>query len=319
MKLTQVLKKNKDIGGGKNRRKGKDYDTPIEELYDLSKPIPRVEKPDKKSHDKRIEVLNAQFENLKKDKAQIQDKIEAAMTSGKNTEIGKAKDAMVVLRQQKGKLIDEKRVIRAELDLLKVAGDKLAKDKKDAKSGVRFGSVEEIEAEIKKLQSRQETTSMSLTEEKRLIQEINALQSSKDKVKDLKSKDASLDGVKRQRSAINESIKAKDREIDAVSEEMDEVGAKIKTLSEKETDKRAVLDDLFKKRETLKNEISAVLKEKDILRDDYREKNSAWWNMQRAVKAQKKFQYEEEKKQREEERQAFLKKQEEEEDRKRVV
>lgn len=258
--------------GKQQRRKGKDDDTPVEELYDLSKPIPRVEKPDKNAHDKRIDELNAQFEKLKKDKAKVQDKIESAMNSGKNTEIGKAKDAMVVLRQKKGKLIDEKRAIRAELDELKTVGDKLVKDKKDAKSNIRFNSVEEIESEIKKLQRRQETTSMSLTEEKKLIQEINALQSSKDKVKDLKSKDASLDGVKKQRSLINDNIKAKDKEIDAVSEEMDKIGAKIKTLSEKETDKRTVLDDLFKQRETLKKEISVVLKEKDDLRDDYREK-----------------------------------------------
>merc|ERR1740139_2002396 len=116
------------------------------------------------------------------------------MTQGKNTEIGKAKEAMAVFRQQKGKLIDEKRAIRAELDVLKSAGDKLVKDKKDAKSSVRFNSVEEIDSEIKKLHKKQETTSMSLTDEKKLIQEINTLMSSK--VKDLKSKDASLDGKK---------------------------------------------------------------------------------------------------------------------------
>lgn len=311
-----------DTGGGKKQehggkpqrgRRGKYDDTPIEELFDLSKPIPRIEKPDKVSHDKRIDELNKQFEQLKKDKNKIQDKIEAAMTSGKNTEIGKAKSAMLVLRQKKGKLIDEKRVIRSELDVLKAVGDKLVKDKKDAKSGVRFGSVQEIDAEIKKLQKRQETTSMSLTEEKKLIQEINTLMSSKDTVKDLKSKDASLDGVKEQRKVINENVKAKDKEIDAVSAEMDKVGAKIKTLSEKETDKRSVLDDLFQQRETYKKDISVVLKEKDDMRDDYRENNNAWWNAQRAVKAQKQVQYEEEKKQREEEKVAFLKKQEEEE------
>lgn len=305
-----VAEKNKE--NGKQRRK-KDDDTPVEELYDLSKPIPRVEKPDKTAHDKRLDELNAQFEKLKKDKSKVQDKIEAAMNSGKNTEIGKAKDAMLVLRQKKGKLIDEKRIIRAELDVLKSMGDKLVKDKKDAKSNIRFNSVEEIDFEIKNLQRRQETTSMSLTEEKKLIQEINALMSSKDKVKDLISKDVSLDGVKKKRGVINDNIKAKDKEIDAVTDEMDVVGAKIKALSEKETDKRSVLDDLFKQREILKKEISVVLNEKDTMRDDYREKNNEWWNVQRAVKAQKKIQYEEEKKQREEERLAFLKKQEEEE------
>merc|ERR1712183_871096 len=144
-----VTEKSKE--NGKQRRK-RDDETPVEELYDLSKPIPRVEKPDKAAHDKRLDELNAQFEKLKKDKSKIQDKIEAAMNSGKNTEISKAKEAMLVLRQKKGKLIEEKRSIRAELDVLKSMGDKLVKDKKDAKSNIRFNSVEEIDSEIKKLQ-----------------------------------------------------------------------------------------------------------------------------------------------------------------------
>jgi len=296
----------------KQRRRRED-DTPIEELFDLSKPIPHVEKPDKVAHDKKVDELNKQFEQLKKDKSKIQEKIETAMASGKNTEIGKAKEAMLVLRQKKGKLIDEKRAIRAELDVLKSAGDKLIKDKKDAKSSVRFNSVEEIDAEIKKLHKKQETTSMSLTDEKKLIQEINTLMSSKAKVKDLKSKDASLDGVKKQRSVINDTLKAKDKEIDAVSKEMDVVGDKIKAISEKETDKRSIVDDLFKQREAFKKEISVVLKDKDTTRDDYREQNNSWWNTQRAVKVQKQAQYEQEKKEREEEKKAFLKKREEEE------
>lgn len=296
----------------KQRRRRED-DTPIEELFDLSKPIPHVEKPDKVAHDKKVDELNKQFEQLKKDKSKIQEKIETAMASGKNTEIGKAKEAMLVLRQKKGKLIDEKRAIRAELDILKSAGDKLIKDKKDAKSSVRFNSVEEIDAEIKKLHKKQETTSMSLTDEKKLIQEINTLMSSKAKVKDLKSKDASLDGVKKQRSVINDTLKAKDKEIDAVSKEMDVVGDKIKAISEKETDKRSIVDDLFKQREAFKKEISVVLKDKDTTRDDYREQNNSWWNTQRAVKVQKQAQYEQEKKEREEEKKAFLKKREEEE------
>lgn len=294
-------------------KKGRKDETPIEELYDLSQPIPRVEKPDKNEHEKKLNELNAQFEKLKKDKDAVQKKIEATMTSGKNTEIGKARDAMQALRQKKGKLIDEKKAIRAELDVLKKVGDKLVNEKKDAKSSVKFGSIEEIDREIKKLQRRQETTSMSLTEEKKLIKEMDALMASKDKVKDLKSKDASLDGVKKQRGAIQDSLKAKDKEIDAVTKEMDEIGAKIKSLSEKETDKRSTLDGLFKERDAFKKEISVVLKEKDALRDEYREKNNAWWNSQRAVKAQRQMQYEEEKKAREAEKEAYLKKKEEEE------
>mmetsp|Transcript_18145 Transcript_18145/g.50493 ORF Transcript_18145/g.50493 Transcript_18145/m.50493 type:complete len:535 (-) Transcript_18145:1577-3181(-) len=306
-----VTEEKADNSKGKNNRK-KD-ETPIEELFDLSQPIPRVEKPDKAGHEAKLNELNAKFEELKKDKEKVQKKIEETMSSGKNTEMGRAKEAMLALRQKKGKLIEEKRSIRAELDLLKKAMDKLLQDKKDAKSSVRFNSVEDIEKEIQKLQKRQETTSMSLTEEKKLIKEMDALKASKEKVKDVKSKDASLDETKKQRNAVNDSIKAKDKEIDAVTKEMDEVGGKIKAMNEKETDKRSVLDGLFKERENLKKEISVVLKEKDTLRDEYRAKNNEWWNTQRAVKAQRQLKYEEEKKAREIEKAAYLKKMEEEE------
>ena len=112
----------------------------------------QVEKPDKDEHEKKLNELNAQFEKLKKDKDAVQKKIEATMTSGKNTEMGKARDTMQALRQKKGKLIDEKKAIRAELDVLKKVGDKLVNEKKDAKSSVKFGSIEEIDREIKKLQ-----------------------------------------------------------------------------------------------------------------------------------------------------------------------
>lgn len=220
---------------------------------------------------------------------------------------------MNALKAKKQKMIIEKKAIRAQLDSLKATGDKLSQERKDTRSSVKFGSVEEIEKEIKKLQKIQETTSMSLGEEKKLIKEMDGLMASKDKIKDLKSKELDFDSVKDKRNTIHATLKAKDKEIDAVTKEMDEVGLKIKGLAEKHTDKRTVMDALFKDRDRLNKEIKEVLKEKDALRDAFREKNNVWYNNQRAVKAQKQIEYEAEKKKREEEHQAHLKKMEEEE------
>jgi uncharacterized coiled-coil DUF342 family protein len=220
---------------------------------------------------------------------------------------------MNVLKAKKLLMINEKKPMRAQLDGLKAAGDKLSKERKDTRSGVKFGSIEEIDKEIKKLRRLQETTSMSLSEEKRLLKEIDCLMASKDKIKDLKSKELDFDSVKAKRNTINTAIKAKDKEIDAVSKEMDEVGAKIKGMAEKHTDKRSAMDGLFKDRDRLNKEIKVVLKEKDGLRDTFREQNNSWYNYQRAYKAQKQVEYEAEKKMRDEERQAHVKKMEEEE------
>ena len=235
------------------------------------------------------------------------------MNSGKGSPIQKERDAFAQLRKQKGTLIDEKKAIRAQLEGLKAAGDKLAKDRKDTRSGVKFSTEKEIDAEIRRLEKLQETTSMSLSDEKKLIKEMDALKASKDKIKSLRSTETGMEDVKLKRKVINADLGAKDKEIDAVSKELDELSAKIKAMSDKETDKRGALDGLFKQRDQFKKEINTLFKEKDKVRDEFRDKNNAWFNAQRAIKAQKKIQYEEEKAIRDEERQAFLKKQKEEE------
>ena len=217
------------------------------------------------------------------------------------------------LRDQKGALIGEKKAIRAKIDTIKKQGDKLASDRKDARQNIRFSRVEDIDAEIKKLQKRQETTSMSLTEEKKLIKEMDALKASKAAVAMLKSKETDLEGVKEERKNLSQQLNLKDKEIDAVQTEIDAVQEKIKTLSDKESDKRDQIKSLFTERDDIRKKQNAILKQKDALRADFREKNNSWWNYQRAVKAQRKMQYEEEKKKREEEAAAWRKKKEEEE------
>lgn len=84
-------------------------------------------------------------------------------------------------------------------------------------------------------------------------------------------------------------------------------------MSEKETDKRDSMKALFTQRDAFRQQVNDILAEKDACRDVYREKNNAWYNYQRGIRAQKKMAYEEEKKKREAEKEEWLKKKEEEE------
>eukprot|EP00538_Stauroneis_constricta_P000570 CAMPEP_0119556182 /NCGR_PEP_ID=MMETSP1352-20130426/8198_1 /TAXON_ID=265584 /ORGANISM="Stauroneis constricta, Strain CCMP1120" /LENGTH=554 /DNA_ID=CAMNT_0007603085 /DNA_START=62 /DNA_END=1726 /DNA_ORIENTATION=+ len=295
------------------RNYNKKEETPIEELYDLSQPIPHVARPNKVDHEKNLADLTAEFDALREQRKGLQDQIEAALNKGKGSEVGKLREVLQKLRQQKGKLIDEKKAIRAQLDVIKSASDKIAKDRKDTRSNIQFSSLEQIEAQIKKLQRLQETTSMSLQEEKKLIREVDSLKASKDAVKVLKEKEGDLEGMKEKRKTISQSLSAKDDEINAVQKEIDVKQAEMKELSEKESSKRGEIDALFKERDAIKQAITDKLKEKDAARDDFRERQNKWWNYSRAVRAQKNMQYEAEKKQREDERAAYLKKLEEEE------
>lgn len=342
-------------GGKKNNKdnKNKKDERPIEELYDLSKPIPKVKsnivergravllcvvnltncssrhslsrydlpscylsqvpKPNKEEHDKQLNEIEVVLNSIKESRQKVQSKIDEALNANKNSAIGKEREELQKLRNQKNALIEEKKAIRAKLDQAKNQADKIMKDKKDAKSNIKFTNVADIDKEIAKLQRIQETTSMSLNEEKKLIKEMDALKNSKAIVAQLKDKDAAMDGVKNERKAIGAMIAAKDKEIDAVQKLMDDKMTIIKGMSEKATDKRDTLNTLFKERDELRQKFTDKLKEKDAVRAEYREKNNVWYNYQRAVRAQKKIQYEEEKKKRDEEHAEYLKKVEEEE------
>ena len=253
------------------------------------------------------------MDKLKEERQKVQKEIDATLDKNKSTGLGKAREELQKLRNSKNALIEEKKQIRAKLDAAKSQADKIMKDKKDARSNIKYTDPAEIDKEIAKLQRKQETTSMSLPEEKKLIREIETLKNSKKIVAGLKDKEGAMDDVKEQRKNIQELIKAKDKEIDALTKQMDEKMAIIKSMSDKDTEKRDKLQSSFKKRDELRQAFTDKLKEKDALRAKYREENNVWYNYQRAVRAQKKIQYEEEKKKREEEHAEYLKKVEAEE------
>jgi len=284
--------------GGKQRRQR----TPPEELFDLSKPIPRVEKPTKETHDEEVEAISATIDALKEKKKTVFDQIQLALTGGRNSAVGKDREALKQLRSKKGALINEKKAMRARMDLAKKAADSLMNDRKATRANVRFSDAASIDAEISKLRNRQETTSMSLSEEKRLIKEIDVLQQSKHVLGDLKEKDAGIDNAKEQRKNIAVDMNAKDKEIDAVQVDIDVKQKIVDAMKDTEAEAKKNLGSLKDEREVIRKEIGDLIDERNKLRDAFREQNDQWYDYQRAVKAQKKLKYDEEKKKRDEEK-----------------
>lgn len=307
----------KPKNGKESRKKDNTPEVPIEELYDLSQPIPKVDKPNKAEHDAALQEITDAVEALKVERTKVQKEIDDAMADPESkAALQTARSELNALKAQKGTLINEKKDMRNQLDQVKNQTDKIMKDKKDAKSNIKFTSLKEIDDEINKLKRKQETTTMTLNEEKKLIKEMEALQSSKKFVADLKDKDAAMEGVKEQRKTIAAKITAKDKEIDEITTKIDKIMETINSINDKEGKKRDSLQGLFKKRDAVRAQIGEKLKEKDKLRDEFRENSNVFYNYQRAIRAQKKMTYEEEKKKREEEKAAYLAKLEEEESKK---
>jgi uncharacterized coiled-coil DUF342 family protein len=274
----------------------------------------QVDKPDKTKFDAEIKELTDAIENLKKERQAIQDKVELAMDNPEaKAKLQAARAEFNELKNKKNALINDKKALRDELNSMKDSADKIVKEKNSTKANMKFSSMEEIDAAIAKLKRQQETTTMTLNEEKRIIKEMEGLQASKRFISDIKSKDQAMENVKEQRKLVQQRITLKDKEIDEISAKLDAIMESIKGINDQDSKKRDSLNDLFKKRDSYKALIGDKLKQRDALRDENREKNNAWFNYQRALRAQKKIAYEEEKKQREEERAAHLAKLEEEE------
>jgi len=296
--------------GGKRERR---QHTPPEELFDLSQPIPRVDKPEKEKHDEEIESIKTAIDTLKDKKQAIQTKIDNALEGGRNSAVGKEREALQGLRRKKGALISEKNVMRKRMDAAKKQGDALNGEKKAARASMRYGDMESIDKEIANLKRMQETTSMSLTQEKKLIKEIDSLEASKKHIANVVNTEASLGDIREQKKAIKAEIEAKDKEIDAVAAEIDTKQKEVDALKESEDEVYSNLNALKKDRDALKKEIGELMDKRNVVRDEFREANNKWYDYKRAIAAQKKMQYEEEKKKREEEKAAYLKAQEEEE------
>jgi uncharacterized coiled-coil DUF342 family protein len=331
-----------------DRERKREPDVPIETLFDLTKPIPKVrcvvcptyifmrrrcspcahlcvclslysqhlqvERPNKETFEKELVALDNEINKLKEERRKAQEKVDTAMLDpeGKSA-LQDAKAKFNDLKNQKNALIDQKMAMRAQLDSFKAQTDKIAKDAKDTKNSLKFSTVEEINKRIAELQKKQETTSMSLNEEKKILKEIDGLQASKRFVVDLKDKNAAMDDVKEQRKVITQQIALKDTEIDAVSQQMDAYKATMNEHINMDTMKRDAIQELFKERDEFKKLVDQKMKEKDAFRDDFRFKSKAFYNYQRAFNAQRAMQYEEEKKVIEAEKAARLAKEEEEE------
>jgi uncharacterized coiled-coil DUF342 family protein len=205
---------------------------------------------------------------------------------------------------KKGILINEKKRIREQLNAMKGQADKLMSQSKGARREVKFTNLADIEKEIKHLVQKQQTTSMSLQDEKKLIKELDSLQASKATVASISATEGQIANTKEQRSLMMSQLREKDLEIDEVQKIIDVKQEAVKAMSDKDTSNRDVLTKLFTDRDEIRDAVTAQIKEKNKLRDEFRKTNDDFYNYQRAVKVQKQMQWEEGQKQREEDRAA---------------
>lgn len=191
------------------------------------------------------------------------------------------------LRTDRAKLVQEIKNLgdlrTRKLDELTKLREKLPQQKKPAGAPAASGSgatgekekergfnlknmLENIDLDIIKLENKLRVTSMTLQEEKKLVQEIGALKSAKQVAKDYDQQQhklqSDLDGQKAERASLSERIKAIDDQLDQIQgnsgeqqKRLEDVRAEIKQINDS-------IPGILDKRDALRTEIDELYAKK---------------------------------------------------------
>ncbi|GLD99165.1 hypothetical protein PINS_up007883 [Pythium insidiosum] len=250
---------------------------PVVDDADLVIPdvIERLPKPDKAAHDAEVAKLDAAIKQLHERTNAIRAEMDKLKTGrgGYGEQIQAAKAVYNDLRSQKDNLIAQRNELTAKVKAQLEKKDSTIKTQRSQRAGLRFQTEEEYEKEISALRHQQETRSMSLNEEKRLIKEIEALKQQKLQV-------SKLGNDKEDVEKFNDNIK----DIRALQTKKN---AEIDAVQEKLTAQKLKLDELYKlnEEERKQDKFPALAKERKEIKEQLDAKYTAVKELRAAFKA----------------------------------
>merc|ERR1739848_892717 len=183
---------------------------------------------------------------------------------------------MLVYGEQIKKLNEQRKTMKDSL-IGKVQNRKTIKNNlKTAQQSIQFKSEEDFDARIKAIEFEMFTGTLTLQEEKRKVQEIQQLKKQKPKINATREKVEALEQKQTELSTdtgiadLEEQIKTIDTKVSDVWKAKEKVKEEYLAL----TQDRAKLEetnDLYKEKGSLKDQISALIKERNDLRKKLRD------------------------------------------------
>ncbi|GMF32802.1 unnamed protein product [Phytophthora lilii] len=272
--------------------------------------IERLPKPDKAEHDAKIAVLDAAIKKLQARTTVIRAEMDALKTSrgGYGGQIQEAKAKFNALRGEKDALILQRNQITARLRQTRDEKDSAVKHQRSVRATLKFGSEEEFDQAIAALKLQQQTSSMSLNEEKRVIKEIEHLQAQKLQVSAFSGEQGVVDMQNENIKEIRALQTKKNEEIDAVQEKLNEqkkVLDELYRLNEEEN-KKDKFPALAKERKEIKEQLDEKFTAPKALRKEFKEANDKYYNNIRLVRKKKELERQKEEEARKAEYEAKL-------------
>jgi len=236
----------------------------------------RPTKPDDAEFEKKLNVVKEKIDGLKAKQQKLSDEINAKNTGKEDYESKRQGlyDELAAVKQEK----EEKMV---QLKGLKDSEAERRREERDAKKSMNtleksLSSEEDIDKQIQEHEYKMSTTTMSLKDEKALMQAIKKLKATRPevqrKVKEYEQMKAKCESsVQTSGMTVREQIDQLQKEFSEKAEKHSEIYNKIKELKEKRTLEMGDVTSLIEKKQAFKKDIMDLQEERNVIWNEKKE------------------------------------------------
>lgn len=250
--------------------------------------IPALEQPDKKAFDEKLQKLQDKIDasqaELKKVKEQIGDR-----SAGNSEFQTKRSELLAKVTAEKEKIdgyMMKKDEIRGAMGLKNTEDAKMKNELKDMKKKIGYTDVEQIDRRIKEIDDTMMHSSLTIKEEKKMMDEIKALKKNKPEVTKYNQMEQGLatqkemnnnSSLKEQLDQINEVMKVhRDRKT--------ELNTELTALIQERDAQMGNSQEMYGQRDELNNKVKECIQERNELRDQFRADERKFYEYQKELK-----------------------------------
>jgi uncharacterized coiled-coil DUF342 family protein len=274
----------------------------------------RVEEPDRKEYENQRQAIQNKINDVQKELKDLSKQI-GDKSHGKDEFQSQKNTLLASLREQGeaiSKLKEAKDAIRNSLNASNQEAKDAKRDLSRMQNQMKYQNVTEIDEAIAELEAKQRHESMTLQQEKKLLEQIKQLKKDKSKVKDLavnvalKEREVGNMADNDSSATMKEKLDTIKREMDAHFQEKQKISDQLDELKKQREEKTGDVKDLYEKRDELNKKSAELKKEQDALWQDFNDRNQAFKTYMREVRAQRQMKRDQEReawdKQKEQER-----------------
>jgi len=247
----------------------------------------KMQKPDKAAFEAEAKEINEKIDKMQKELKEL-----SAQISGKgagkdvyHTKKGEIRDKINLESDALNKLHERKDQIMKSIKAGKESAQAAQQAFQNAKKELQYRTVDDMDRRLAEIENAMTHTSISLKEEKKMLEEIKQLKKQRPKVSKI---DAQESQAREQKEAAKaESVGSKE-ELDAIWQEItshkaarDKLYDSLKELNEERESQTGDVSSLFAQREELNAKIKEQFEARTQLRNDFKEKENQYYDYER--------------------------------------